>query len=165
MTTLTKNKIKLDVCKITDTFITVCGSSTSFANIQLAQPIDFLNLKSQIQELSRIAKIKNCKVKGKNKALSLIKTNSDSYIEIYDAYLKLYNHHKLLIEAKVKKGIYSPTCDDQELNEIYAIRNKISTMWYRSSLLSQMRELNSRVIDFNERLNEETCSLTMVNIG
>jgi hypothetical protein len=165
MTTLTKNKIKLDVCEITENFITVCGSSTSFANIQLAQPIDLLNIKSKIKELSRIAKIKNCKVKGKNKALSFIKINSDSYIELYDSYLKLYNHHKSLIEAKVEKGIYLPTCDDAELNEIYAIRNKISTMWYRSSLLSRMRELNHRVIDFAERLNDENSSLTMVNIG
>jgi hypothetical protein len=69
------------------------------------------------------------------------------------------------VQAKVKCGIFVGRSEDKDLLEIYALRNKVHTMWHRSETLSLIHELNHRLNNTFNSLSEDNCTLVMANIA
>ncbi len=165
MNTEVKQKIELEHVEINAKFIHVSGSSTTFINETFQNEINTRLLLGKINKLANICKEKGIKLKGKQKAASLVRSLEEEYSEDYRVYFLLYQQLKELAKEKVEKGIYVGFSDDEELNEISEVRNSIWKMWHRSTALSQIQALNHRIDECLSRANEINCSYTMFNIG
>lgn len=161
----TKQRIELEHVEINAKFIHVSGSSTTFVNETFKDKINTNLLLKKINQLSKICKERNIKLKGKQKAVSLIKYLEEEYSKTYPTYILLFKKLKALTEEKVAEGIYFGFSDDEKLKQIGDFRNTISKMWHRDTALSQIQEINQTIDKFIERSSDYETNYTMFNIG
>ena len=161
----TKQRIELEHVEINAKFIHVSGSSTTFVNETFKDKINTNLLLKKINQLSKICKERNIKLKGKQKAVSLIKYLEEEYSKTYPTYILLFKKLKSLTEEKVAEGIYFGFSDDEKLKQIGDFRNTISKMWHRDTALSQIQEINQTIDKFIERSSDYETNYTMFNIG
>jgi len=145
MTIDNTGKIILDTVIIDDKNIIVLGSNTSFSSQSFVEKIEINDIKSKIKDIAKIAKENKVTFKGKAKSLKSLDSSLSDYESDYAVYLTLFNELRTLAKLKVKKGIYAPTSDDLELNEMYEIRNKISRLFHGNNPMSVFRNIKYSV--------------------
>lgn len=155
-------KIKLDVVIINNEQITVIGSSTSFFGESFCPKSNINDLIKRHNKLVKDARAKGITVSLKAGHKRTLQEFQHEYEVAYAEYVALYNELKELVQAKVEQGIYMPTSEDAELNMLSGISHKIRTYFYASTPISQVREAQYRIEEFEREIYRDDCTLIKI---
>ena len=148
-----RKRIELDIVIINDQNIEVISSasSTSFVGMR---PID-LNVQAllaQYKRVVRLAKKMGAKITYQNRYKHFLTTN-EALIESH-----LHQHAKLFEELKqgwlqkVKTGIFSGYCDDEELSRLKSIEYRMLPLQYTNTPLGKAQSIKNRLMSLEQRL-------------
>lgn len=148
--------IQLDFNVANEKEIHVTGSSTSFTYLQFFEKPCLEEMVNEFKQLIRNAKAKSINIKfnhpdltskSQKQYVNLILSHQEELDKDYADYQAKYSKLLELWKAKLQKGIYVGHSDDEELTEIYNLRNDIVSMFYRSRVFSKIQELNTTMRD------------------
>lgn len=127
---------ELDVAIVRPTTITITGSGTSFANMALCGIFTLTDVAAWHREFNELQRIHGFGIRRTNGFLKTAKQlYHDAMVQhlIYSALFDEY--YQMLKHLDGKK--YLSAEDKTTIEESYIIRNRITTMWYRSTEMSQ----------------------------
>ena len=150
-----KTKIELIDAYVTNSMIKITSDSTIFIDEKRIYTIDLDRLMELYKKTIKLAKIQGIKISYKNRYKTKILDLKNDYIIQSNIYNELFSNLVFLCDLKIKKGIFTGYCDDQELDQIFKIKNKIVSMNYRSCVISQINDIKMRIVDLFDKLERD----------
>jgi len=144
-----KSRINLTLVNITDSQIHVISHdcATSFVGINRISGIDPDELMMHYRNTVKIAKEKGIKVgytRGLKKKILAI---SEDYYSALTTYNERFDALIQLWLKKVEAGIYAPTTDDNELNQMTTLEHDLIRMLHRDKPIGKALGIESDVLE------------------
>ena len=144
-TTITKEKVIMDVEIITDSYIKIQGQSTNFCHISRIEFPSISSLEKEIKELRKVLK-ENKVTLGKTNTMKMLKENKKEYSRMVEEYNQNFDNLVSAWKEKMTEGIYCGYIDDQYLNNVITpLKRKIEECSYTTSLLDKVYEIKRKV--------------------
>ena len=157
-TETTTKKVELTKTIFDANNILVVNSHTCYANIILPENVSNYTAEkflTKYRKVVSLAKEKNAKIKYQNKTFSKIKELNKILPSIIEEHKNLFSKLSQQWKAKINKGIFIPTRDDQELNELYSLNSHLSKNHYRNQPIGIFQEIDSTLNRMLNLLNEK----------
>lgn len=163
------DKVEIE-SEITDNFIRIksANGSTGYILKEKRDPIDIKKIEQDVKEALKILKEHKVKVKGKSKALAMLKDSS--YLEELESYNRLYSEYweTLLKESKelVKEGVYKGGFEhNPKYKKAWDTEYKISTLYNKSLKVRKLQDLHlsaKNIINKNNYSDIKYISYTII---
>lgn len=153
--TLSASKVTLTTQILTRDLVNVSNSHTSYGNEHRMPLLDPKAILATYKKVFTLAKAANVSISYKMGCKRQVNETKVQYIVDMAQYNGFFDNMLSLWEDKLIKGIFTPTCDDDELNAIYTVRNKCNPYNYRSSVTSNMTEIKNHLDNLLVKLQSE----------
>lgn len=148
--------------RITDTEVYVGSEHTGYANIKKLERMVKGEVLKLYSEVVKMSKAKGIKLSYKNHYKKKIEENWDAYREELKFYNAAFDKARDKFIEVQNRGLHSGTIDDVVLEEALKLRNDFEKCYWRTSKISQMREIYVTLNNYHRELQYPTCNYYML---
>ncbi len=148
-----KALIDLDFNITNETEIQISGSSTSFCYEKLAPYFNIEELLSSYDSVKKIAKEKGVIVGTKNRVKGQLKDLKPLYRTAYRQYYNDFQALSNFWKIKLKKGIYTGYTNDNEIQNLFLLRNKLDKHHHHESVLGKIKYIQNLIQEAHYDVN------------
>tara|TARA_B100000700_G_scaffold264816_1_gene302780 strand:+ start:3417 stop:3926 length:510 start_codon:yes stop_codon:yes gene_type:complete len=157
-TKTTTKKVELTKTIFDANNILVVNSHTCYANIILPENVSNYTAEkflTKYRKVVSLAKEKNAKIKYQNKTFSKIKKLNKILPIVIKEHKDLFSKLSQKWKAKLDKGIFVPTRDDHELEELYSLYSNFDKNYHRNQPIGIFQEIDSTLNKMLNLLNKK----------